>query len=257
MKNVCLICLIVFVGLANAQAPIFDPSMVITEYGIVDSPVGEEVDKIIDGDFNTKFLDFELSDGMGFTVDLGGESKTAISIDLTTANDFPVRDPIDYEVSGSNDGVAFVSVATGSVACIPDRFETRNFSFTNNGDYLYYRINFSAPCDPSGGAGFPSIQLAEVQLYEAIAGVNESNVLSKQISINPNPSNGYFKINYSGNNPLKEINIFDITGTLIYNTKLSGTNSTKSIELRSVSSGMYFVNIATETGSTTKKLVIR
>ena len=94
MKNVCLICLIVFVGLANAQAPIFNPSMVINEYGIVDSPVGEEVDKIIDGDFNTKFLDFELFDGMGFTVDLGGESKTAISIDLTTANDFPVRDPL-------------------------------------------------------------------------------------------------------------------------------------------------------------------
>lgn len=257
MKNVCLICLLVFVTMANAQAPIFDPSMDISEYGIVDSPVGEEVDKIIDGNFNTKFLDFELSDGMGFTVNLGGESKTAISIDLTTANDFPVRDPIDYEVLGSNDGVSFFSVATGSIDCIPDRFETRSFSFTNSEDYLHYRINFSAPCDPSGGTGIPSIQLAEVQLYEAIAAVNESMLLSKQISIIPNPSNGDFKINYAGNDSLKEISIFDITGKLIYNSQLNRPNSKRSIELKLMSSGMYFVHIATETGSATKKLVIR
>ena len=59
----------ILIGFASlAQDPIFDPSMLISGFGTVDSPIGEEVDKIIDGDVNTKFLDFELGDGMGFKI---------------------------------------------------------------------------------------------------------------------------------------------------------------------------------------------
>ena len=92
-----------------AQEPIFDPSMVIYGLGTVDSPIGEEVDKIIDGNVNTKFLDFELGDGMGLTVNLGGTAAIASSIELTTANDFPERDPVEFEVLGSNDATNYTT----------------------------------------------------------------------------------------------------------------------------------------------------
>jgi len=92
--------------------------MSITGFGLIDSPFGGEVDKIIDGTSATKFIDFELGDGMGFTVDTGGTMSTVISIDLTTANDFEVRDPIYFEVLGSTDSTTFTSIATGTVDCI-------------------------------------------------------------------------------------------------------------------------------------------
>ncbi len=152
MKTLILPVLALFFTSMVAQGPpIFDSSMAITGYGTIDSPFGEEVDKIIDGDINTKFLDFVLADGMGFIVDLGGTSTAVHIIELTTANDFPVRDPIDFIVEGSVDGTNYSLVDTGTVICINERFESRLFSITNSTAYSHYCIDFSVPCDPSGG----------------------------------------------------------------------------------------------------------
>jgi len=192
--------------------PIFNPTMTITGYGIIDSPIGEEVDKVVDGDINTKFLDFELADGMGFIVDLGGTATAAHFIEITTANDFPVRDPIDFEIEGSIDGTNFSRVDTGAIVCIMERFETRLFSITNATAYSYYRVNFSAPCDPSGGTGFPSIQVAEVQFYEIELGIGDNRLMSSDFKIVPNPNQGLFTLDYSGNQQIEELNIINITG---------------------------------------------
>lgn len=147
-------------GSVFSQSPIFSPSMTITEFGVVNSPNNEEVDNIIDGNTSTKFLDFEFSDGMGFTVDLGGTPMAASSIAITTANDIPNRDPQNYTVYGSNNGTDFTQIATGVIPCISDRFNERTFTFNNVIAYNFYRINFTAQCGSTN-----SLQLSEVQLY--------------------------------------------------------------------------------------------
>ncbi|PTM04758.1 MAG: hypothetical protein DA407_12820, partial [Bacteroidetes bacterium] len=134
--------------------------MSITEFGSVNSPANEGVDKIIDGSSATKFLDLTFGDGMGFTVNLGGTPETASSISITTANDSPNRDPQNYTVLGSNDGTNFTQIATGAIPCVATRFNERTFIFTNTIAYSYYRINFTTQCGADN-----SIQLAEVQLY--------------------------------------------------------------------------------------------
>jgi Bacterial lectin/Secretion system C-terminal sorting domain/N-terminal domain of BNR-repeat neuraminidase len=142
------------------QTPIFAPGMTITGFNSVNSPGGEPVTNAIDGTTN-KFLDFDEFDGMGFTVDLGGLSRTATSIEITTANDAPGRDPQTYEVFGSNNGVAFTSIATGAIPCIATRLFARTFTFANATAYTYYRINFGTRCGTDS-----EMQVAEVQLYE-------------------------------------------------------------------------------------------
>jgi len=258
MKKLLLCISMLSLSIMTAQdIPIFEPTMAITGLGLIDSPVGEEVDKIIDGDIATKFLDFELGDGMGFTVDLGGVSKAAIAIEVTTANDFPERDPIDFEVLGSTDGASFTSVATGAITCIIDRFDTRRFDFTNSEGYMFYRINFTAPCDPSGGAGIPSIQLAEVQLYEPELGVDDNQLLGDQISIFPNPNNGTFTLTYTGNESLNELTVIDVTGKLVKKISLTNFNASREVQLSSIGSGIYFLNISTLNTEVTKKIIIR
>ena len=150
----------------NAQGvSIFEPGMGIISIWIVPSSFGEEVDKITDGNINTKYLDFELADRMGFIVDLGTLSAIATYIKITTTNDFPERGPIGFVVSGSTNDTNFTVIDTGSISMCHRSIRTRLYENTNA--YGFYRVNLTATCNPSGGIGIQIIQLAEIQLYEA------------------------------------------------------------------------------------------
>lgn len=238
-----------------AQAPIFEPTMTITEFGIVNSPLGEEVDKIIDGTTATKFLDFELLDGMGFTVELGF-SAIATQIEIWTANDFPERDPMNFEVLGSNDGSTFVSVATGTLDCIADRFFSRILNLDNTIDFQYYQINFTDACDPSGGAGIPSIQLSEVQLYGEILAVADT-ALEEALKLFPNPTQDEFVLNYTGLEPLTAANLFDVQGRKIMELELENIINGQSINVSQLPTGLYFVRLQTAQALAVKRLIVR
>ena len=229
-----------------AQEPIFTPSMDITSYGIVDSPFGEEVDKIIDDDINTKFLDFELDDGMGFTVDLGGLSYAATSIEMSTANDFEERDPIRYEILGSNDGSVYTSIIDGVMDCIPDRLFTRTYDFVNDIPYMYYRVNYTLACDPTGGDGIASMQVAETQLYGTLLGVNDT-VLANEFILYPNPTQNDLFIETS--KQIDVIKIYTLQGKFIKEIM------TNRITISELSAGMYFVQVTIEGNMITKKFI--
>ncbi|WP_430409109.1 HYR domain-containing protein [Kordia sp.] len=184
MKRKLLFLLLIFTGVSftNAQG-IFDDSIhTATNFGSVNSPGAEGVQNIIDQNSNTKFLDFNAFDGIGFEVDLLGVSKTAIAMEFVTANDSPERDPTNYEISGSNDGTNYTSIATGSLPCVSTRFFSRTFSFTNTNAYTYYRVNFTGTC------GTSSInQIADIQLFESIG---DSPVITCPSNITMNNTTG-------------------------------------------------------------------
>ncbi|MFD0964681.1 T9SS type A sorting domain-containing protein [Pseudofulvibacter geojedonensis] len=238
---------------SKAQTPIFNPSMTIVEYNVLNSPSGEEVDKIIDGDINTKLLDFDETDGTGFTVDLGGTSRIATSIEITTANDAEGRDPQDFEVLGSNDGTNFTSIASGVIPCISTRFFKRTLTFTNSTSYSYYRINFSDnECNNVEGI----IQVAEVQLIEPNLNISENYLSDNNLKIHPNPSRGNFKINYSGNEKLLSARVYNLTGKFIKNIDMSNFSEQQNIYLKNVTSGVYFIHITSSNSTVIKKIVI-
>jgi len=254
MKSTLLLAAVCSFTMMQAQEPIFEPSMGITTIGIVDSPALEGVENIIDGDFNTKFLDFALDDGMGFTVDLGGIYAIPTAIEVVTANDFPVRDPMNWELLGSNDGSVFVVIDSGVISCIADRFFSRIFEFDNGIGFQWLQVNLTNACDPSGGSGIASMQLAEVQVYGSILGLND-NILSSQFSIYPNPTEQQITIDYNGNEPLINASIYDILGKKMMTLDVSAFNQSQSYQLADLSSGVYFVRLETQTATTVKRIL--
>jgi len=178
------ILLLFFGSLTTSYAQgIFDDSIhTATTFGSVNSPGGEQVQNVIDQNSNTKYLDFNAFDGIGFEVDMLGASSTVVAMEIVTANDAPERDPTDYEIFGSNDGINYTSIATGTIPCIMTRFFSRTFSFSNSTAYSYYRLNFTGTC------GTSSInQIADVQLYESIG---DSPVITCPSNITVNNTTG-------------------------------------------------------------------
>lgn len=239
-----------FAGNAQALYPIFTPDMVVTTEGDVDSPMGEDVYSIIDGDMGTKFLDFHYSDGIGFTVDLGGTPAAANRLTMITANDFAERDPMNYEIYGSNDGSQFTSIAEGSIPCIPNRWFLRAFNFTNSTTYLYYRIIFKNQCSPED-----SLQIAEVQLYQSPLGVNDFALNSNSVNVYPNPSKGFFSVKLETGNAIEKVEIIDVTGKVI-KTVAGNESDQLEVNTEAIANGVYFTKIYSNGSSVTKKAVL-
>lgn len=172
MKNIILSIAFILVSILVVSGQgIFDPNIhTATPFGIVDSPINESAQQVIDQDPQTKFLDFIITDGIGFEVDLLGEAVIATSMEFVTANDAPERDPVSYQIWGAEDGVTFDSITSGEIPCVDDRFLARTITFENAIAYSAYRFVFSGVCSPTN-----INQIADVQLYAAVGSVPSFN----------------------------------------------------------------------------------
>ena len=99
--------------------------------------------------------------------------------------------------------------------------------------------------------------------YNSIAAQFKTNVLGNQsflqndFSIYPNPSKGSLTIEFKELVNSYSVEIFDITGKTIYeNSYDQSANLVQVINLDNASRGVYFVNIKSDKGIVTKKLVV-
>ncbi|MEW5675281.1 T9SS type A sorting domain-containing protein [Flavobacterium enshiense] len=250
MNKKLLILLGLMPFMSAAQAPIFSSGMTIVAGGASDSPVGEDVQNIIDGSVNTKFLDFDYYDGMEFTVSIGTPA-IATSIEVTTANDAEGRDPMNYEILGSNDGSGFTSIATGSIACDFTRYFTRTFSFSNSVSYTHYRVLFTNQCSSEN-----SLQVSEVQLFGNVLNVEESALNETDFSIYPNPSKGNFNVKQNGIKNIDRVVIVNTVGEIV--KEVVNPNQVSDFEIRTenIASGIYFVKVFSGELSNLRKLIL-
>jgi hypothetical protein len=137
------------------------PSDPIKKTGCTDaSPAGEESFQAIDGNTNTKYSNFcpSTSNDRGFQVATTPSIIKAIS--MTTAKDYPERDPKNWKIRGSNDGKIYSDIAQGSFAQTAERFSTQIVPFQNSISYKDYWVTFE-PREDKG------VQVAEIQLMQA------------------------------------------------------------------------------------------
>jgi hypothetical protein len=233
-----------------AQEPIFTPSAIITPFGNVSSPPNESYTNVIDEEISTKFLDFNYIDGIGFTVNLEGVQKTATSIAITTANDVSGRDPMNYQIWGSNNGTDYTTITTGSIACDATRFNTRTYTFTNTQAYSFYQLVFTNQCDANEGM----FQIAEVQLFQNP--LSSQDFTKAMFEVYPNPNNGIFSITAQNDVAIDFIIINDVCGKQIKRIDCTRTTSSD-LNLQGFSSGIYFAKITSEKGTAIKKIVIK
>jgi hypothetical protein len=144
-----------------------------------DWPGAETPDLAIDDNVTTKYLhfkgDFEPDPGTGgaglqITPAIGPTVVTGLT--LTTANDVPGRDPIAFELSGSNDSIdgPYTLIASGDIEDFAQDEEWPRFTmnatpitFDNDVAYTHYQLIFTAIRGPVGGS-VNSMQIAEVEL---------------------------------------------------------------------------------------------
>ena len=129
----------------------------------------------IDDQILTKYLHFRGNvqpTGIRVTPSVGATIVRGLS--LTTANDAEPRDPVEYELSGSNDSIAgpYTLIHAGPIVDFagspawPRRTKNETpIRFDNDVAYAHYQLMFPTVRDP-GGAN--SMQIAEIELLMPI-----------------------------------------------------------------------------------------
>jgi len=137
-----------------------------------DWPGNEAPPLAIDDNTGTKYLHFKgFSQPTGFQVTPSKSQSVITGMSFTTANDATERDPIAFELYGSNDSIdgPYTLIASGDIvdfnqATAWPRFTINEtpISFDNDVPYDHYQILFTAVRDP-GAAN--SMQISEVELF--------------------------------------------------------------------------------------------
>lgn len=124
--------------------------------------VGETKDKAFDGQPRTKWLTF--TDAAWIQYDFAGDTKKAVmKYTITSANDAPERDPRDWRLLGSNDGVDFTTLDERSGEIFSARFQKKAYDVENPAAFKMYRLDILSNFNPPKAN---STQLAEIELLE-------------------------------------------------------------------------------------------
>jgi hypothetical protein len=82
--------------------------------------------------------------------------------------------------------------------------------------------------------------------------------LESTFTIFPNPSKGSFNIEFKDLSSSYSVEVFDVTGKTIYENNFDqSSNLIQTINLGNTSNGVYFINIKSDKGIVTKKLIVQ
>ena len=89
---------------------------------------------------------------------------------------------------------------------------------------------------------------------DTLLSINELNIQESSFTIAPNPANKFIKISNIENINISEISIIDFNGRVVINQKING-NSNLEINISELASGIYLLNINSNKGIITKKII--
>jgi hypothetical protein len=136
-----------------------------------------------DGSVHTKWISSDGSSSGWLQYQFGGGAAWAVSqYALTSANDSPSRDPMDWQFQASNDGDTWINLDVQSGETFTSRLQTKSYSFANTTPYRLYRLNITSSRQNNGSG----LQLSE--FYLGTAGV------SNNVSLARNPFSGAFSL---------------------------------------------------------------
>lgn len=190
------------------------------------SPAGEGFMNLIDNNSGTKYLVLNNAGWVQF------QSNNAYSINsysITSANDAPERDPLNWNLQGSNDGTNWTSLDVRSGIDFPRRFQKQTFTVAANSTFTYFRFNLS---NNSGGL----LQLAEIELFGEQATSGFSQTIQAE---NYNSMSGVQLENGAGAEAGQNVGYIDTNDWMAYNsiTIPSSGNYTVSYRVASEGSG--------------------
>jgi len=121
-----------------------------------DSPDDESVLNLFDSSSVTKMLTFHPSAWVQYK---SPKPYILKSYTISSGNDYEERDPMNWELSGSNNGITYFKIDSRQNENFPKRgFKQLYLVEGNKTSYLYYRLTMT---NNSG----PILQLSELELY--------------------------------------------------------------------------------------------
>ncbi|MEI7979611.1 MAG: T9SS type A sorting domain-containing protein [Bacteroidota bacterium] len=124
-------------------------------------------------------------------------------------------------------------------------------NLNNNSKYHFSLFEFNK--DASGPANYANNSLngsVDIGNPQGVEDVLENN----KISVFPNPTSGI--ITLSSNQTIATIDVFDVTGKLVYSQQNNGKQTNIEIDLSALSNGIYFINAQTENGGISNNKVV-
>jgi hypothetical protein len=203
--------------------------------------LGDEGDEF-DFGFNTRTLVFNISDLDNIVLHMEYEGETS-SVDH---NGYVIGDK--YYLANYSSGLRVVDISdieNGNMTA-SSYFDT--YPSNNNANYAgtwnVYPFFESGNIVISGENGFT--------LVRDNSSLGNSDADLENFNLYPNPAKNKLKVN-SKNEPLKQIEVFNVLGQRIINLNFSSSLS-ENIDISSLNTGMYLVKI---NNLTTKRLIVK
>lgn len=126
----------------------------------------------------------------------------------------------------------------------------KSSTYTAPADGVYY---FAFHCtSPAHTATNQGALLLDNIVFDSNLGTNE--VLASQFSVYPNPASNVINISNADNILVNGVEILDMNGRTVKSVKLDNVTEAQ-INVAELSAGMYLMNITSDNGTTTKKIV--
>ena len=249
----------VTVSTASTLTDIFDIPGTLTAQG--DHPPVQTVSSAVDDNLYTKWLDFAnafpATRSSWLQYQLTSGQFVVVQYTITSGYDAQERDPRDWNLLGSNDGINWIILDTRTGEVFANRTQTNTYVISNTTPYIYYKFQINSVYNPSLAN---SMQLAELELLGQAVTLKSGEVLSvnnnilSEINIYPNPSAG--EINIAGLPDKALVRIFDLTGKEYYNRMQSG-NGIMEITDANLTKNMYIISIISGKDAINKKIIVR
>jgi acetyl esterase/lipase len=180
----------------------------------------------------------------------GGNSYLPIITDRITQFLWKQHKPlVDYDWTANSLSVAFTDTSTGSLAWWWD-FGDGTFSNEQNPTHLYattgnYQVKLYIENDIKSWD--------EITKSVTVVTLSSSENSINSFSITPNPTKGDLQINWDTKYTTVAYQVYDVLGKLMDEKQI--VNNGETISLTSLTNGVYFLKIATESSNQTIKIV--
>lgn len=231
-------------GICLSDNDIFSKGGVMTSQ-ISNDNANENLDKLYDGTADTKFVfDYLGNPWIEFQAD---EPAAANLYSITSANDEASRDPMGWELQGSDNGRRWTTIDTRTGQSFYARKNTQFYSFDNDHSYRFYRLVLTE----NGGARLA--QMSEWQLFysEKIAtGIDDITTGEIRLNVYPNPVSDVLHIDMPADGT---VTIYNTGGQAV--AALSLNAGVNSIPFAQYGAGMYIVKAKAGNSTLTAKVV--
>ncbi|NOV00663.1 glycosyl hydrolase family 95 catalytic domain-containing protein [Paenibacillus planticolens] len=190
----------------------------------------ETIEKLFDGNTSTKYFADGYAGASEYVIEWDySKAFTTKSYSLTTGNDTQGRDPKDWTLSASNDGVNYETIASVTNFVNAGRNQTKTFELDKPGSYKYFKLKVSALYGSN-----QALQMSEFTVIDDSSVPPDQAVTNYKRELDLN--NGMARVSYQQGDVLMKKEYFVNYPDNVMAIRLSSTGSGKLSQFVSVTS---------------------